>query len=405
MPVGFSLLSVQFLGLAVAAVLSVGLLRGRARAWVFLFINVYFVGRMLLGLQGLVSSFLFCLVGYGFARAILKRKHLAYRLLIPVYVGMFVYMRNYDILHWVAPEFVLTGAFATVGLSFLLFRVVHVMIEAASGTSRPLEFLTFINYCFSFTTFMMGPIQRYDDFHDQWHGRTPALAPTLEAHLDAVIRILVGLLKAYVLAVWVQPFALLPGTDVLTASVTQLWVGVYAFWFFLYLNFSGYCDVVIGVGSLLGVRPPENFDKPFLARNISDFWLRQHRSLTLWLTDYVFSPLYKWALTSESVLARPAVAVNVSLVATMVVSGLWHGTTLAFLFFGLAHAAFLVVYHNWNTFLTHRFGKKRVRVWRQNGLVHAGGIILTFHATALAFVFFNLPWNEAFTVFGRLLGR
>lgn len=58
--------------------------------------------------------------------------------------------------------------------------------------------------------------------------------------------------------------------------------------------------MMIGIGSLLGNRPPENFNKPFLAQNISDFWLRQHRSLTLWLTDYVFTPIYKWGLIPAS---------------------------------------------------------------------------------------------------------
>ncbi|MDR4496975.1 MAG: hypothetical protein MRK02_03475 [Candidatus Scalindua sp.] len=187
-------------------------------------------------------------------------------------------------------------------------------------------------------------------------------------------------------------------------TIAEMLISIYAFYFFLFLNFSGYCDVVIGIGSLFGVRPPENFNKPYLARNASDFWLRQHRSLTLWLTDYVFSPLYKRTLTSQSFFAKPVVAFNASLIVTMIVSGFWHGTTLAFLFFGLSHGIFLVIYHSWNTFLTNAYGKKWVRKWRQNWFVYAGGVFLTFNATALAFVFFNLSWDESFIFFGRLLG-
>ncbi len=76
----------------------------------------------------------------------------------------------------------------------------------------------------------------------------------------------------------------------------ELLVAIYAFYVFLYLDFSGYCDIVIGVGSLMGVKPPENFRFPFLARDVSEYWLRVHRSLTTWLTDYIFNPLYRFAL-------------------------------------------------------------------------------------------------------------
>ena len=179
-----------------------------------------------------------------------------------VYVGLFVYMRRYDFLTWVVPGQLLTQALSTIGLSFLFFKVVHVMIEARSGTLGSLQFPTFLNYCLNFTTFVMGPIQRYQDFHSQWNEIKEAIPLRFEAHLDAVLRILIGLVKVYILAVWFEPRGLQSNTDLLELSLTGLLVKVYCFYFFLYLNFSGYCDVVIGVGSLMGVKPPENFNLP-----------------------------------------------------------------------------------------------------------------------------------------------
>ena len=162
------------------------------------------------------------------------------------------------------------------------------------------------------------------------------------------------------------------------------------FTFFSISIFPATVTWLSAVGSLLGVKPPENFHLPFLAHNISDFWLRQHRSLTLWLTDYIFSPAYKWALSSRWFYSYPLLAANGALLITMLISGLWHGTTLSFLLFGVTHGVFLVVYRTWDTCLTRRFGAQRVRAWRACWPVRVAGIIITFNATAFAFIFFRL---------------
>jgi D-alanyl-lipoteichoic acid acyltransferase DltB (MBOAT superfamily) len=299
-------------------------------------------------------------------------------------------MRSYDFLKWMLPESLLTQVLSTIGLSFLFFKIVHIMIEARSGTLGQLHFLTYLGYCLNFVTFMMGPIQRYQDFYRQWHGIEQAIPSQFEAHLDALLRVLIGLVKAYVLADRLEVLALRPDTDVLGLPFLDLLVQVYAFYFFLYLNFSGYCDVVIGVGSLLGLKPPENFNLPFLSRNIADFWLRQHRTLTLWLTDYVFSPLYKWTLGRPRLASSPLLAANIALLITMLVSGLWHGTTVNFLFFGLTHGIFLIVYRIWDALLIRWFGRQAVKAWRQKWQVQFVGMILTFNAVAFAFIFFRL---------------
>jgi D-alanyl-lipoteichoic acid acyltransferase DltB (MBOAT superfamily) len=312
-------------------------------------------------------------------------------------------MRRYDFLAWVVPGQFLTQALSTIGLSFLFFKVVHVMIEARSGTLGSFQFPTFLNYCLNFTTFAMGPIQRYQDFYAQWNEIKKAIPLSFEDHLDAVLRILTGLIKVYILAAWFETNGLQSNTDLLALSVTALFVKVYCFYFFLYLNFSGYCDVVIGVGSLMGVRPPENFNLPFLSQNISEFWLRQHRSLTLWLTDYVFSPAYKWALTNRMLSSYPLIAVNGALMITMLVSGLWHGTTLSFFLFGVAHGVFLVVYRTWDAFLVRQFGMQKVRAWRTLWPVRLSGMAITFNATAFAFIFFRIDAVQIENLLSRIV--
>jgi len=395
-------MSVEFFILSVAAAVLSAVFSGRLRQIAFLCVNLFFLWKMLLGPYGTLSTIVFCLLGYGLIQLILHRPCSGFWVALFLYVPLFLYMRRYDFLMWFIPESTLIQALNTVGLSFLFFKVVHVMIEARIGSIGTLPFAAYLNYCLNFTTFMMGPIQRYQDFYDQYHGTKEAIPPQFEAHLDAVLRILVGLIKAYVLALWFADKALQPDTDIFALSFVQLLVKVYAFYFFLYLNFSGYCDVVIGVGSLIGVKPPENFNLPFLAHNISDFWLRQHRSLTLWLTDYIFSPMYKWILSSRQFYSYPLLAANGALLITMLISGLWHGTTLSFLLYGVTHGVFLVIYRTWDTYLTRQFGTQRVRLWRARWPVRVAGIIITFNATAFSFIFFRLNTAQIAKIFDRL---
>jgi len=396
------LLSINYLSLSMMSVLLVTGLRGIIRQFAFLSVNVFFIG-YLLGPAGAVSTIAFSLLGFALVKIHLKWPALRILYTLPLFVALFIYMRNYEALHWILPQEILTSVLGTVGLSFLFFKIIHVLVDAKSNTLRKLEFLTYLNYCLNFTTFLMGPIMRYQDYYDQWHGHKQAIEPTYEAHLDAILRILTGLVKAYILALWVSKLALQPDTDVLQLGFTAWAVQMYAFFFYLYLNFSGYCDVVIGIGSLMGIRPPENFNKPFIAQNISDFWLRQHRSLTLWLTDYVFSPTYKQALSSNRLSGHPVLSGNLALMLTMIISGIWHGTSIGFLFFGITHGIYLVIYHTWDHLLSGFLGRKRTNQLRKHWLARIIGIIITFNAASFAFLFFQLDTPHLQQLFNDLI--
>jgi D-alanyl-lipoteichoic acid acyltransferase DltB (MBOAT superfamily) len=396
-----SMLSPAFLGLVVVAVILLGTLEGVPRQLAFIAINLVFLLGMLLGVGGTLVVFGFLAIGYLLLLGILRDSRWAFAAGLPALVLLFVYMQDYKFLHLFVPESMLTSVLATVGLSFLFFKIAHVLIEAKSGTLGEIDGLSYVGYCTNFTAFAMGPLQRFPDFRDQWSARNQDLP--LEHYLDAVIRILVGLVKAYVLAEWAKPFILLYGTDTADLPLGDLLLGIYAFNVYLYLNFAGYTDVMIGAGTLFGVRPPENFDKPFLARNVSDFWQRQHRSLTLWLTDYVYTPTFKRFLSAPRLKTWPLLANSLALMVTMVVSGLWHGTSFGFLLFGMMHGAYLVINRIWDAWLKNRFGKKRVRQLRSQLWAHALAIFITFNAVSFSFVPFQLGGGETVEIFRRLL--
>jgi D-alanyl-lipoteichoic acid acyltransferase DltB (MBOAT superfamily) len=224
----------------------------------------------------------------------------------------------------------------------------------------------------------------------------------VEANVDGVNRVLRGLVKAFVLAPLLSPYVLRHGLPIESLGDLDLLVGVFGFYVFLYLDFSGYCDIMIGIARLMGFTLPEYFDFPFLARNVSEYWLRVHRSLTLWLTDYVFAPMYRWSLHVPVFGAYPFLALSVSLIVTMGVAGLWHGATPSFVAFGLVHGVALVVVRGYEQVMVRSLGRVRFRRFEEARPVRIGATALTYGFTSLAYAFFVLDLPEVVRLFGRL---
>ena len=396
--------SMAFFVLAACAVLLLPAARGWPRVALFLTLNFVFVWSYW-GALATPVALAFCLAGYASARLVRGRGPVALVLSLLALTTAFVYLRGYTFGDAVAagpPR--AAGVIAFAGLSFLFFKMVHVVVDAAAGTVAAMPIDRYMNYCLNFTTVLMGPIQRYQDFSSQWDDRGASTPARFEAHLDAANRVLRGLLKAFVLAPALAPYVLRSGLPLDGVSTAELLFRIYGFYVFLYLDFSGYCDIVIGVGSLMGIRPPENFRFPFLARDVSAYWLRVHRSLTLWLTDYVFTPLYRAALGWRLVGRHAFPVLAMSLLVTMLVAGAWHGTTANFVVFGLVHGVALVVVRGYEQVMVRWMGRARFRQFTETPVVTVAAIFLTYNFTSLAYVFFVLDLEESARVMGRLTG-
>jgi D-alanyl-lipoteichoic acid acyltransferase DltB (MBOAT superfamily) len=390
-----------FLVLAACAILIVPASRGRFRTSSFLAINLIFVWSYW-GRTAMATGLAFCVAGFAFARIARGRAGAVLAAGLAAVTVAFVWLRGYT---WggAAPsgEAGAAGVVAIAGLSFLFFKIVHVVVDASSGSIERLPFTGYLNYCLNFTTFLMGPIQRYQDFAAQWSGQS-APAAGLEAYADATNRVLRGLVKAFVIAPIVVPYLLEPGRPIERMGAEELLLGLYSYYIYLYLDFSGYCDIVIGIGVLMGVKPPENFRFPFLSRNVSEYWLRVHRSLTTWLTDYVFTPAYRFALGTGVLGQRGFLALASSLLLTMIVAGVWHGTAPSFLVFGVIHGVALVVVRGYEQVMVRRLGRARFKAFSERPLVTAAAVFLTFNFTSLAYVLFVLDVDESVRVFERL---
>jgi len=378
--------------LAVALVLWVRFVPGRLRLVGFLAGSAIYAATFLTPV-GRIVLVMFLLVGYALARLVQRSPRFAAPAVV-LLIGSFVYLRGYDVVVAFLPDRFWTAALSIAGLSYLLFKVLHVVIDAAGGRLPHIGLLSYLAYCLNFTTFLLGPIQRYQSFVDQWEGRQEPLLPDLASHLDAVNRVLRGFLKKWVVAELIARWALLPGESIAGMALGDIVLGAWVFYLFLYFDFSGYCDVVIGIGRLMGVAPPENFWLPFFSPNVAQYWLRVHRSLTEWLTDYVFQPLYTALLRSPRMRSHRLASRNVAIASTMLVAGVWHGTTLSFLLFGLVHALYQVVYRTTEHILTLRLGVQGLRALRARRSWIAASTVVTFVATASAYVFFVLTPSQ-----------
>jgi alginate O-acetyltransferase complex protein AlgI len=162
---------------------------------------------------------------------------------------------------------------------------------------------------------------------------------------------------------------------------------------YLYANFAGYMDVVIGVGALGGQRLPENFNQPFAARSFLDFWSRWHMTLSNWFKVYLFNPLLKeLAKRYPSKRSAPYLAVAAFFV-TFLVMGLWHGSTAVFVIYGLLLGAGASLNKGWQVFASARFGKQAYKraCERPLAIYVARGLTFAYFAVALGCLWLDLP--------------
>ncbi len=271
------------------------------------------------------------------------------------------------------PQSSLAGLAMPLGLSYYSFKLISYVLDVYWGKLRPTrDLVTFAAFVAFFPQIVAGPIERADKFLSQIGSRPSALS-------DAVPRLAWGLVKKLVIADHLAPAINAVFGNVAGFHGAPVWLAFYLWPLQLYADFSGLTDIAIGAGRLFGIIGPENFNRPFTASSISDYWRRWHMSLTTWLGDYVFTPLRmatrnagKWGLSFS-------IAVN------MIAIGLWHGLTWGYFVFGLLHSVFLII-----DSLSMRARKAWFKIHKD--LDKAGdwlGWLLTFHLVAIALVFFR----------------
>lgn len=221
-----------------------------------------------------------------------------------------------------------------IGISFFTFEKISYLVDVrrtdVEARSNPLDVLLFVSL---FPRSIAGPIVRLREIQHELSAPTP----TPELLQGGAIRFSYGLAKKVLIADQIAPIAdaafVSAGDGTLTMA--GAWIGIVAYALQLYFDFSGYSDMAIGIGMMLGFRFPENFNRPYSSVSITDFWRRWHMTLSRWFRDYVYIPLGGSRGTDRQT------ARNLLVVFTLV--GFWHGAEWAFLAWGLWHGAWLII--------------------------------------------------------------
>lgn len=256
-----------------------------------------------------------------------------------------------------------------IGISFYTFQSLSYTVDLYRGHSEPVhKFTDFMCYVAMFPQLVAGPIVRYHTFARQLRDRRH----DVQTFARGVVAFQIGLIKKVLVA---DTFAPLVDTVFSEGDhgFLEAWLGLLAYSFQIYFDFSGYSDMAIGLGLMIGFRLPINFDRPYAALSITDFWRRWHISLSAFLRDYLYIPL--------GGNRRGPLRTYVNLLATMLLGGLWHGAQWTFVVWGAFHGALLAC--------ERRLGWDRRQAPR--GLHRTLRIVVTFVAVLIGWVFFRSP--------------
>lgn len=365
--------------------------------------NLCFLATFFEGIRAYVPFTAFLGLTYAGLQLIRWRPRQAYVPVLVATIAGFVWLKKYA---FVPSAWFLHFAYVTAGLSYILFRILHLMIDTAAGKLRDrVGFVSFFNYTANFLTLASGPIQLYPDYLAT---EDPASrpAPTAGEVAAAVERVAKGVFNASILSLLLSTLQSRMADTLLSspAAGTRLVSGGLTFslyLLFIYCNFAGYMDIVLGVGHLLGVRLPENFNRPFSADNFIEFWGRWHMTLSGWLKAYIYNPLLLTLMRRFP--AYPSTSAVLAFFVTFFLVGVWHGQTSEFIFCGLLLGLGVSLNKLYQIVIVKRIGRRRYNALCGNGIYIAASRGLTFTWTAFTLTWFWSSWTQLRT-FVAVLG-
>ena len=265
-------------------------------------------------------------------------------------------------------------------ISFFTFQQIAYLVDSYRQETKEYDFLNYALFVTFFPQLIAGPIVHHSEMMPQFANKWNAVKKYRNIALGLFI-FSIGLFKKVVIA---DTFAVYSSAGFDTATTLNLfeaWATSLSYTFQLYFDFSGYTDMAIGIALLFNIKLPINFNSPYKARNIQDFWRRWHITLSRFLRDYVYIPLggnKKGSFRTYS-----------NLLATFIIGGLWHGAGWTFVFWGFLHGMALVIHRAWSNL--------GFKMWTWLAW------LITFNFVNIAWVFFRAKeWDDAIKVLGAM---
>ena len=227
--------------------------------------------------------------------------------------------------------------FQFTGISYLTFRVVQIIIELYDGTIEEVKFFDFTAFLIFFPTFSCGPIDRSRRFLEDYHN-VPERREYLERFGIGLQKLVLGAAYKFVFADFFYQIM----NQFMNRTAGDMVCYAYSYGFYMFFDFAGYSLMAVGTGYMLGICVPDNFKKPFISRDMKEFWARWHISLSEWFRDFVFSRFMMLSMHKKWFKSRLNGAAAGFLI-NMLVMGVWHGLTVHYILYGLYHGILLAV--------------------------------------------------------------
>ncbi|SFI94921.1 MULTISPECIES: D-alanyl-lipoteichoic acid biosynthesis protein DltB [unclassified Bacillus (in: firmicutes)] len=266
------------------------------------------------------------------------------------------------------------------GVSYLTFRAVQMVFEIRDGLIKEVSLFKFWEFLLFFPSISTGPIDRYRRF--QKDVENPLSADKYKEMLyTGINRIFQGFLYKFIIAYLIKNH-IWDAAISKKATFISFMTDMYSYSFYLFFDFAGYSAFVIGVSYIMGIKMPENFNKPFLSRNIKDFWNRWHMTLSFWFRDFIYMRFVFFATKKKLIKNRYTIS-YIGAFLNFGIMGIWHGLTWYYITYGLYHAILFIAFD-----IFERKNKK-LKFWPNNKFTHVLGIIITFHFVCLGLLLFS----------------
>ena len=296
--------------------------------YLFLLVNLIFIHLLFKNNKIIYISFiLFLLYEYILIRLTTFSnelyKHFIFLAILPLILNKFLFVKN---IH-----------FGFIGISYITFKIVEIIIEIRDGLIKEINIVDYMSYLLFFPTFISGPIDRYRRFKEDVSNKI-SRNDYLEFLGTGIDKFLTGAFYKFIIASFFFKYMEIISEKPVTIISTIAYSYLYGF--YLFFDFAGYSLMAVGSSNILGISTPMNFNKPFLSVDIKDFWNRWHISLSTWLRDFVFSRIFMEATKKKRFKKRLTTAMYAYMI-NMLLMGFWHGLTISYIIYGFYHGVLM----------------------------------------------------------------
>ncbi|MBK5346897.1 D-alanyl-lipoteichoic acid biosynthesis protein DltB [Bacillus sp. TH22] len=276
------------------------------------------------------------------------------------------------------------------GMSYVTFRAVQMVFEVRDNLIKELSFFNFWEFVLFFPAISTGPIDRYRRFQKDIQ-KPPSVEEYQNLLYTGLNRIFQGFLYKFIIAYLIKQYFMDPAFAQQDTILSNM-IYMYSYSLYLFFDFAGYSSFVIGVSYMMGIKTPENFNKPFISRNIKDFWNRWHMSLSFWFRDFIYMRFVFFATKKKLIKNRYTIS-YIGAFLNFFIMGIWHITgehVYQYIIYGLYHAALFILFD-----IFERKNKKH-KFWPNNKFTHVLAIVITFHVVCFGFLIFSGHLNRYF---------